>query len=491
MSLEDLKEKKISYTYDDLKKKIKDYSDEDKRLIEKAYLCADELHKGQFRQSGEPYIIHPVNVAYILADLYADSDTICAGLLHDVLEDTPIKKQELEEIFNKTIANLVGGVTKLERDVFATKNDQNLANKRKILTGMVNDVRIIVVKLADRLHNMRTLEFKRQEKQGENALETANLFVPLASIVGVYDIKRELEDLSLKYIDPDKYKEVAELQYKILEESQGYLDEMVENVRLLLHGNIESEISHQVKNKYGIYHRLEQGIKPTDMHDLLSLKIIVNEIIECYTAMGYVHSLYKPMEGKFKDHIANPKLHNSYQSLHTTVYGPGNILVQARLRTHEMEFISKYGLTGYWQLNAPDVSGNMRSYLESHGTFLKTLDTINKIYVDDSAFNKAVDAELLPNVQNSIYVSAIDGSLIELPRKSKPADFMYEIKPELINCVGKIIVNGKEVSMDYILQDGDHVKIITNKGNYSPISTNEAYTTCAKEYIKKLQETRK
>lgn len=475
---------------EDLKEKISNYSDDDKRIIEKAYLCADELHKGQFRQSGEPYIIHPINVACILADLYADSDTICAGLLHDVLEDTSIEKEELEKEFNRTIVNLVDGVTKIERDVFATKSDQNLANKRKILTGMINDVRIIIVKLADRLHNMRTLEFKRQEKQRENAIETANLFVPLASIVGVYDIKRELEDLSLKYIHPDKYKEVAELQNKILEESGEYLDEMAEKVRIHLQGSIDGEISHQIKNIYGIYHRLEQGIKLINMHDLLSLKIIVNELYDCYKGLGYVHSLYKPINNRFKDYIANPKI--NYQSLHTTVYGPGNILVQARLRTHEMEFISKYGLTGYWQLNTPDVSGNMRSYLESHGTFLKTLDTINKIYVDDnSEFNKAVDAELLPNVQNSIYVSAIDGSLIELPRKSKPADFMYAIKPELINCVDKIIVNGSEVSMDYLLKDGDHIQIITNNGNYSPISTNEAYTTCAKEYIKKLQKNRK
>ena len=289
-------------TLNDLLEKIGEYNPSAMDKIVNAYNYADDLHSGQYRQSGEPYIIHPLNVAYTLAELPADSDTVCAGLLHDVLEDTKATKADIVHYFNKDIADLVDGVTKLSKMNFDTKQDQNMANTRKIITSIMSDVRIIIIKLADRLHNMRTLEFKKREKQIENALETINIFVPLANYIGAYRIKTELEDISLSYIKPDKYKEIEEEKEKIEEASKECLTQMLYTIRGILIGKeIPNEIKYRTKNIYGIYERKEKGLKLSDIHDLLVFKIMVERIDDCYKTLGVVHSQYNPVNGYFKD----------------------------------------------------------------------------------------------------------------------------------------------------------------------------------------------
>ena len=291
-------------TIEDLLIKLNEYNKEEIEIVRKAYEYAKTLHEGQYRQSGEPYIIQPLNVAYILADMHADRDTVCAGLLHDTLEDTNTSKEDIALNFNNNIANLVDGVTKLSKMNFLSKKEENYANTRKIITGITEDVRIIIIKLADRLHNMRTLQYKVEFKQKENSLETMEIFVPLAYYIGAYRIKSELEDLSLKYLKPDMYKQIEEIKIRQEEKSTLCLKEMSEEIKYLLDKrNIVNEIKVRTKNIYGIYKRLNEGHKLSDIHDLLALKIMVDEVENCYRALYLIHSKYHPINDKFKDYI--------------------------------------------------------------------------------------------------------------------------------------------------------------------------------------------
>ena len=333
---------------EDLLKKVKDYNPNELEIVRKAYDYANNLHSRQKRQSGEPYIIHPLNVAYILAEMHADRDTVCAGLLHDTLEDTNITKEDIAHDFNQNIANLVDGVTKLSKMNFSSKQDQNYANTRKIITSITEDVRIIIIKLADRLHNMRTLQFKSEFKQKENALETMEIFVPLAYYIGAYRIKSELEDLSLQYLKPEMYKKIREMKIEVEESSDMCLKEMLYKIQKLLNDkNIPNEIKVRTKNIYGIYKRLNEGYKLSDIHDLLALKVMVDEVENCYRVLGMIHNEYHPINDKFKDYICNPKT-NMYRSLHTTVFGPDERLVQTQIRTFDMDKVASFGLVEYW-----------------------------------------------------------------------------------------------------------------------------------------------
>ena len=283
---------------------LNEYNPDAVEEVKKAYEYAKVLHDGQLRQSGEPYIIHPVNVAYILAELHADCDTICAGLLHDTLEDTDVTKEDIAHDFNSTVANLVDGVTKISKMNFSSKNDENLANTRKIITGITQDVRIIIIKLADRLHNMRTLQYKNTFKQKENALETMEIFVPLAYYIGAYRIKNELEDLSLQYLKPDMYNRIKEKKINIELQSESTLKEMYSKIESILSDkDIPNEIKIRTKNIYGIYKFLSEGYKISDIHDLLALKIMVDEIDNCYRTLGLIHKEYHPINNEFKDYV--------------------------------------------------------------------------------------------------------------------------------------------------------------------------------------------
>lgn len=454
-----------SLTVDDLLSKVAEYNIEGLEMVKKAYYYAEELHKGQKRQSGEDYITHPLNVAYTLAEMYADTDTLCAALLHDTLEDTKITKEQIAIDFNNDVANLVDGVTKISRMNFATKQEQNLANTRKIITSITNDVRIIIIKLADRLHNMRTLQFKSEFKQKENAKETLLLYVPLADRLGMHIIKSELEDLSLKYYNSDAYQRVRDIRMKIDEDTKQCSKEMLQTInKVLTNANIPHELKIRTKNIYGIYKRLEQGQKLSDIHDLLALKILVDNIAKCYPTLGLVHDKYFPMNNRFKDYIANPKT-NLYSSLHTTVFGADGRLVQIQIRTFEKEKIASYGLTAFWNINKGNARNIMQENLKNKYQFFESLVEIDQTFADNQEFVKHIQQELL---SQRVYVYTKKGEIIELPSGSTAIDLAYKIHTELGNKMVGATVNDKPVECGHTLHNKDRVKIITDEQSSGP-----------------------
>ena len=462
------------------------YTKEDIELVKKAYIYAYNLHKGQFRQSGEPYISHPLSVFYILVEMKADRDTLCAGLLHDTIEDTNITKEDINQLFNQDVANLVDGVTKISRMNFSSKQAQNLANMRKIITSINDDVRIIIIKLADRLHNMRTLQFKKREKQIDNSLETLELFVPLATRIGAYRIKSELEDLAFRYLKPDTYQEIFERKMRLEEVNNLCMIETSEQIKDILQSrNIYPEIKMRTKNIYGIYNYLENGYKKLeDIHDLLSLKIMVENIDNCYQALGLIHSKYHCLNDELKDYICNPK-NNIYQSIHTTLFGEEDHLIQAQIRTFEMDKIASFGLTAYWDINQVQAKDIMQEELKRTPIY-KTLVEINRAYPDNQEFINQVKMELFTT---NVYVYTPKGDVIELPNGSTPIDFAYRIHTDVGNKMLAVMVNGSFVPVNYKLKNKDKVRIITS--NEQKIPNEEwidiAYTTYAKRKIKEYR----
>ncbi len=470
-------------TVNDLLSKVAEYNIEGLEMVKKAYYYAEELHKGQKRQSGEDYITHPLNVAYTLAEMYADTDTLCAALLHDTLEDTKITKEQIAIDFNNDVANLVDGVTKISRMNFATKQEQNLANTRKIITSITNDVRIIIIKLADRLHNMRTLQFKSEFKQKENAKETLLLYVPLADRLGMHIIKSELEDLSLKYYNSDAYQRVRDIRMKIDEDTKQCREEMLQTInKVLTNANIPHELKIRTKNIYGIYKRLEQGQKLSDIHDLLALKILVDNVAKCYPTLGLVHDKYFPMNNRFKDYIANPKT-NLYSSLHTTVFGADGRLVQIQIRTFEKEKIASYGLTAFWNINKGNARNIMQEDLKNKYQFFESLVEIDQTFADNQEFVEHIQQELL---SPRVYVYTKKGEIIELPSGSTAIDLAYKIHTELGNKMVGATVNDNPVDCDYILHNKDRVRIITDDLSLGPNIgwLDKVKTTKAKRQIK-------
>lgn len=476
-----------SITLQDLLNKLREYNPEEVEIVKRAYEYADTLHKGQMRQSGEPYISHPLNVAYILAEMHADRDTICAGLLHDTLEDTNITKEDISHDFNQNIAGLVDGVTKLSKMNFSSKQDQNYANTRKIITGITEDVRIIIIKLADRLHNMRTLQFKSEFKQKENALETMEIFVPLAYYIGAYRIKSELEDLSLRYLKPDMYKRIEERKLRLEESSNGCLKEMLYKIETLLNDkNIPNEIKIRTKNIFGIYKRLSEGHKLSDIHDLLALKIMVDEVENCYRTLYLIHNEYHPINDKFKDYICNPKT-NMYQSLHTTVFRPDDRLVQTQIRTFDMDKVASFGLTAYWDEQKGKARDVMQDDLKQKFQFFKSLTEINSMFGDNQQFVNQVKTELF---SDKVYVYTTKGDIIELPKGSTPIDFAYKIHTDIGNTMIGVFVNDEFVPIDYVLRNKDRVRIVTDELSYGPREDwiDKAQTSLAKRKIKEFNK---
>ena len=465
-----------------LLKEVEKYNKKDIEKVRKAYEFADILHKGQYRQSGEPYITHPLNVALILAKMNADTDTLCAALLHDTLEDTSATKDDIEYFFNSEVANLVDGVTKISKMNFSSKKEQNLANTRKIITGITNDVRIIIIKLADRLHNMRTLEYKSKFKQKENAIETMEIFVPLSYYIGAYKVKSELEDISLRYLKPEIYRAIEYKKIKIEEESKDILEEMLEKIEKVLNNNeIPNEIKLRTKNIYGIYKKISKGFKYTDIHDLLALKIMVDNVEDCYRVLGYVHNEYHPINSKFKDYVCNPKT-NMYRSLHTTVFGPEERIVQAQIRTFNMDKIATHGLTAYWDINKDGARDKMQKDLRSKFQFFKSLTEINEMFRDNQEFITQVKVELL---SEKVYVYTSGGDIIELPVGATPIDFAYKLDENIGNTMIGAYVNDENVPVDYKLVSKDRVRIITNELSDGPNEEwiEKAKTSLAKQKI--------
>ena len=472
-------------TLQDLLDKLREYNPCEVEIVKRAFDYADNLHAGQMRQSGEPYISHPLNVAYILADMHADRDTICAGLLHDTLEDTNITKEDIAHDFNQNIANLVDGVTKLSKMNFSSKQDQNYANTRKIITGITEDVRIIIIKLADRLHNMRTLQFKSEFKQKENALETMEIFVPLAYYIGAYRIKSELEDLSLKYLKPDMYRKIEERKLKLEESSAECLKEMLYTIETALNDeNIPSVIKIRIKNIYGIYKRLNDGHKLSDIHDLLAIKIMVDSVANCYYSLGIIHKEYHPINDKFKDYICNPKT-NMYQSLHSTVFGPDDRLVQTQIRTFNMDKVASFGLTAYWDEQKGEARDVMQHDLKQKFQFFKSLTEINAMFGDNQQFVNQVKSELFAD---KVYIYTTKGDIIELPKGATPIDFAYKINIDIGNTMVGAFVNDEAVPIDYILKNKDRVRIITDELSYGPRENwiDKAQTSFARRQIKEF-----
>ncbi len=474
-------------TLNDLLSNVKSYNENGIEMIKKAYSCAEKLHSGQLRQSGEPYIIHPLNVAYILSEMHADTDTICAALLHDTLEDTDITKEEIVQEFNKDVANLVDGVTKISKLNFSSKNDENVANTRKIITGLTSDARIIIIKLADRLHNMRTLQYKSEFKQKENAMETMDIFVPLAYFIGAYRLKSELEDLSFKYLYPDKYKQIENIKTKVEESSKESLNEMAETISETLSDNkIINNLKIRTKNIYGIYKRLNEGYKLSDIHDLFALKIIVNDVNSCYQTLGLVHQKYHPINDKFKDYICNPKT-NLYRSLHTTVFGPDERLIQTQIRTFDMDKIASFGLTAYWDIGKGNSRDAMQEELKEKYQFFNSLVEINKMFSDNQEFVRRVKSELFAD---KIYVYTTKGEIIELPKGATAIDFAYKIHSDIGNTMVGAVVNNKLVPPEYVLHNKDRVRIVTDIMSYGPREEwiDVVKTSGAKEKIKRFNK---
>ena len=459
----------------------------DSKLIMKAYNYAYSYHGDQCRKSGEPYIIHPLNVAYILADIGLDDSTICAALLHDVVEDTEVTQEDITREFGKEISDMVAGVTKLSNIQFSSVEEQQVEDYRKMFLAMGKDIRVIIIKLADRLHNMRTLSFKSEFKQKENSMETMEIFVPLAYYIGAYRIKSELEDLSLKYLYPDKYKRIEDIKLRVEDDSKHCLSEMLTTINsILINQNISHDIKVRTKNVYGIYKRLEQGHKISNIHDLLSLKIMVDSIAKCYLTLGFIHSKYHPINDKFKDYIYNPKT-NMYQSLHTTVFGEDDRLVQTQIRTFDMDKVASFGLTAYWDIQKGNARDVMQEDLKQKYQFFKSLVEINRVFGDNQEFVHQVKSELF---SDKIYVYTTKGDIVELPKGATAIDFAYKIHSDLGNTMVSAVVNDKVVDPEHELKTKDRVRIITDVLSYGPREEwlDKVQTTKAKRKIKEFRK---
>ena len=478
-------------SFEDLIENIKSYISDEKELflITKAYNMASIMHTGQKRQSGEDYIIHPLSVAFILSEMHADSDTICAGLLHDTIEDTKMTKEKIAYEFNQKIAILVDGVTKISKMNFSSKSEQIATNTRKIITSLDTDVRIVIIKLADRLHNMRTLQYKSLEKQEENSIETMEIFVPLAYYLGIYKIKSELEDLSLYYLKPDEYSAIDYELKSIKFEVENVFDKMLEDIgNILTDNNIPFKYTNRVKSIYGLYKQMKKGKKIIDVHDLLAIKIMTDSIKECYLALGLIHSEYPPINSKFKDYIALPKT-NMYQSLHTTVFGMDDYLVQMQIRTHEMDKIDTYGLAAYWDIYKVGAYVQMEEDLKNHFQFFKSITELDAVTTNNRTFVNSVKKELF---DETIHVYTTKGDVIELPSGSTPIDFAYKLNPIIGNSLSIAIVNDEEVDLFRPLKNKDIVRIITDSSSHGPTQEwqEKAVTMRAKRLIKRFNESK-
>lgn len=462
------------------------HNEDNLNLIKKAYDVAKKKHEGQFRKSGDPYIQHPVEVAYILATLHAGPDTIAAGLLHDVLEDTDMSKEEMAATFNKDVAEIVDGVTKISKLKYMTKEKALAHNHEKLLLAMAKDIRVILVKIADRLHNMRTIQFHSEEKQKRIAQETLDLYAPLAHRLGMYRIKAELEDLSFKALEPEKYAEIAkEISFKKTERDED-VEKMISTVKGLLEKNHINhyDIKGRVKNIYSIYKKIITKNKTIDdIYDLLALRVIVDSVEQCYHVLGIIHSIWTPLPMRFKDYIAVPKP-NMYQSLHTTVVGPAGKIYEIQIRTYEMDQIAEFGVAAHWAYKENVEYSHEKEQLEivNKLKWYKDLTT----YVENSATEDPLDSIIEDIFSANVYIFTPKGDVYDFPAGSMPLDFAYRIHSDIGNKTFGAIVNGKIVPLSYKLKTGDVVEIKTNKACTGPTSEwlKLAKTSHAKTKIK-------
>ena len=437
----------------------------DLNLIERAYLVAKEGHEKQKRASGEPYINHPLQVAQILTELHLDDETIAAALLHDVVEDTVFELDEVEDMFGPEIALLIDGVTKLGRIPFKSKEEQQLETYRKMFLAMSKDIRVIMIKLADRLHNMRTLKFMREEKRHRIAQETMELYAPLANRLGISSIKWELEDLSLRYLEPEIYYELVENVNQKRRERQDFVLEAVRQIEEEFDdSDIHASISGRAKHFYSIYKKMMRDHKDIgEIYDLSAVRILVDTVKDCYNVLGLIHAKWKPIPGRFKDYIAMPKS-NGYQSLHTTVMALGYPL-EIQIRTFTMHKISEYGVAAHWKYKEKGHSVDANGAFDQKMSWLRQVVNLQEEITDPREYFEALKVDIF---SDEVFTFTPNGDILSLPQGSNPIDFAYRVHTEVgHHCIGAK-VNGKIVPLEYKLQNGDFVEIITNKNNPGP-----------------------
>ena len=453
-------------TIDAILEAVKRYQpNADADLIRRAYELADAAHKGQKRVSGEDYIIHPLAVAKILTDLQIDDITISAAILHDVVEDTTHTLDEMRELFGDEVAMLIDGVTKLGRIQYKSKEEQQLESYRKMFLAMAKDIRVIMIKLADRLHNMRTLKYMREDKQKRIARETIEIYAPLANRLGISNVKWELEDLCLRYLDPKAYYDLVESVKQKRQERQAFIDEAHEQiVEKLEEAHITAEIQGRAKHFYSIYKKMKRDQKDiSEIYDLSALRVLVDSVKDCYGVLGIIHAMWKPLPGRFKDYIAMPKS-NGYQSLHTTVICRGYPL-EIQIRTFAMHKVSEYGVAAHWKYKEAGKSvGATREY-DQKMSWLRQMVSLQHEMDDPREYFEALKVDVF---SDEVFVFTPKGDVVDLPKGSIPIDFAYRIHTEVgHHCVGAK-VNSKIVPLEYKLKNGDIVSIITNKSNNGP-----------------------
>lgn len=427
-------------------------------LIKRAYQVAAEAHDGQLRASGEPFIHHSLATAGTLVDLRLDPATIAAGLLHDVPEDTAVTVKQIRETFGDEIAKLVDGVTKLRKITWTSLEEEEAESLRKIFLAMVDDIRVILIRLADRLHNMRTLAALPEDRRREIAKETLDIFAPLAHRLGMWQIKEELEDLALRYLEPDRYREVVELIDERRSVRERYVEKVVETVRKALGDEgIKAEVTGRRKHIYSIYQKMQKKGRDFDrIYDVHGARIIVDDIKGCYAALGIVHSLWRPLAGEFDDYIAMPK-DNMYQSLHTTVVGPQGRPLEVQIRTWDMHWTAEYGVAAHWRYKE---QVERDAVLEAKMGWLRQLMEWRRELVDAQEFVDSLKTDLFPE---EVYVFTPKGDVIELPKGATPVDFGYHVHTEIGHLCHGAKVNGRIVPLNYQLEDGDQVLILTAK----------------------------
>ncbi|MBD5500581.1 MAG: bifunctional (p)ppGpp synthetase/guanosine-3',5'-bis(diphosphate) 3'-pyrophosphohydrolase [Lachnospiraceae bacterium] len=461
--------------YEDLILRVKKYHpSDDISLIQKAYQVAFEAHKDQFRKSGEPYIIHPLYVAIILADLEMDKETIAAGLLHDVVEDTIMTEEEIREAFGDDVALLVDGVTKLQKLQFMGEGDKpdrlemQAENLRKMFLAMAKDIRVILIKLADRLHNMRTLQYQKPESQLRIAKETVEIYAPIAQRLGISKIKVELDDLSLKYLEPEAYYDLVDkisVRKKVREKYiQSIVDEVSEHI---VHAGIQAQIDGRVKHFFSIYKKMKNQNKTIDqIYDLFAVRIIVDTVKDCYAALGIIHEMYKPIPGRFKDYIAMPK-ENMYQSLHTTLIGTSGQPFEIQIRTFEMHKAAEYGIAAHWKYKEASDGKKADVSEEEKLTWLRRILEWQRDMSDNREFMNLLKSDL-DLFSDSVYCFTPTGEVKNLPAGSTPIDFAYSIHSAVGNRMIGARVNGKLVTIDYEIKNGDQIEILTSQNSKGP-----------------------
>ena len=452
----------IQEQYENLEKTIRMYNPAaDFAQIRAAFEYADQCHDGQKRKSGEPYIIHPLAVAQIVAEQKLDSESIMAALLHDVIEDTPATHEDVEKLFSPTIANLVEGVSKLTRIQYATKEDEQMENLRKMLIAMSKDIRVILIKISDRLHNMRTMEYQSPAKQKQKSLETMEIYAPIAHRLGMQRIKWELEDLSLKYLDPVGFEEInSSLQLKtkeydaFMKKTQDQIDKRLQEMR------IPHTVYGRMKHPYSIYRKMFSQNKQLDeIFDLFAFRVIVGSVGDCYNVLGVIHDLYKPILGRFKDYIGTPKP-NGYQSLHTTVMGTDGIPFEVQIRTEEMHEIAEYGVAAHWKYKQGGAGAGTEGKYEWVRRLLENQDG-----TDAEEYIHSLKVDMF---SDEVFVFTPNGDVHNLPAGATPIDFAYAIHSAVGNHMIGAKINGRIVTLDTSLKNGDIVEIITSKSAKGP-----------------------